>query len=106
MSATDGADPGRECELSRRGFLAGGAMLGSWLALRPTAQAAAAAPGTILTTKRADARYELADAEHQILSACLQCNTGCGMRVKLQDGVATKIDGNPYSPWTLLPHLP
>jgi tetrathionate reductase subunit A len=32
---------------------------------------------------------------------CLQCNTGCGIKCKLQDGVVTKIDGNPYNPWTL-----
>jgi anaerobic selenocysteine-containing dehydrogenase len=44
-------------------------------------------------------------AENQIYSVCLQCNTICGIKVKLQDGVALKIDGNPYSPWTMTPHL-
>ena len=43
--------------------------------------------------------------ENQIYSVCLQCNTICGIKVKLQDGVAVKIDGNPYSPWTMAPHL-
>jgi tetrathionate reductase subunit A len=85
--------------VTRRGFLAGGAMLGSWVALGARRAAAADVDG------RADAPYELHLAEHHILSACLQCNTGCGIRAKLQDGVVTKIDGNPYSPWTLLPHL-
>lgn len=43
--------------------------------------------------------------ENQIYSVCLQCNTICGIKVKLLDGVAVKIDGNPYSPWTMTPHL-
>jgi len=42
--------------------------------------------------------------ENQIYSVCLQCNTGCAIKVKLLDGLAAKIDGNPYSPWTLWPH--
>jgi anaerobic selenocysteine-containing dehydrogenase len=45
-------------------------------------------------------------AENQIQTVCLNCNTGCGIRVKLLDGVAVKIDGNPYNPFTLHPHLP
>jgi anaerobic selenocysteine-containing dehydrogenase len=51
------------------------------------------------------AAYALAQPENQIASVCLQCNTVCGIKVKLLDGVAVKIDGNPYSPWTLSPHL-
>ena len=43
--------------------------------------------------------------ENQILSVCQQCNTNCGMKVKIIDGMAAKIDGNPYSPWTLTPHI-
>ncbi|MEW6401313.1 MAG: molybdopterin-dependent oxidoreductase [Chloroflexota bacterium] len=42
--------------------------------------------------------------ENQIYTVCLQCNTGCGIKVKLLEGLAAKIDGNPYSPWTLWPH--
>jgi anaerobic selenocysteine-containing dehydrogenase len=48
----------------------------------------------------------LLQAENQIQTVCLNCNTGCGIRVKLLDGVAVKIDGNPYNPFTLQPHLP
>jgi tetrathionate reductase subunit A len=51
------------------------------------------------------ASYPLADPANQIYSVCLQCNTGCGIKVKLFDGVAAKIDGNPYSPWTMWPHV-
>lgn len=45
-----------------------------------------------------------ASAENQIYSVCLQCNTGCAVKVKILNGLAAKIDGNPYSPWTLWPH--
>ena len=48
--------------------------------------------------------YPLLDPANQIYTVCLQCNTGCGIKVKLLDGVAAKIDGNPYSPMTMYPH--
>lgn len=31
-------------------------------------------------------------------SGCMMCNAGCGIQVKVVDGVAVKIDGNPYCP--------
>ncbi|MEX2549385.1 MAG: molybdopterin-dependent oxidoreductase, partial [Nitriliruptoraceae bacterium] len=82
-------------------------MLGSWLALGPAGRALAFSnDGGVMVGGRPNAPYGLDLADNHILSSCLQCNTGCGIRAKLQDGVVTKIDGNPYSPWTLLPHLP
>ncbi|OGX23620.1 MAG: molybdopterin oxidoreductase [Omnitrophica WOR_2 bacterium RIFCSPHIGHO2_02_FULL_45_21] len=53
-----------------------------------------------------EADYVLNKPENIINSVCLQCNTGCSLKVKLLDGLAVKIDGNPYSPWTMWPHLP
>jgi len=50
--------------------------------------------------------YELAKLENQLYTVCLQCNTGCGIKVKLLDGVAVKIDGSPLSPWTMHPPIP
>ncbi len=50
--------------------------------------------------------YPLADAENVIHTTCLQCNTQCTLKVKHQDGLVVKIDGNPYSPMALFPHLP
>jgi hypothetical protein len=104
MSSADLSE-GASKGVSRRGFLAGGAMLGSWLALGPPGRALAATGAGLTAAQRPDAVYGLHLAANHILSSCLQCNTGCGIRAKLQDGVVTKIDGNPYSPWTLLPHL-
>jgi len=93
---------------SRRQFLAGGALLGTGLLADALPAAAPAEGGTsaVLNSARPDQPYELANPENVLYSACLQCNTGCGIKCKLQDGVVTKIDGNPYNPWTLLPHLP
>ena len=94
---------------SRRGFLAGGALLGTGLfaSLFGASEDRQAATGSaILDTKRPDSHDPRVDGENVILTACLQCNTGCGIKCRMQDGVVTKIDGNPYAPWTLLPHLP
>lgn len=41
--------------------------------------------------------YPLNNAENVIYSVCLQCHTACPIKVKIEDGVAVKIDGNPYS---------
>jgi anaerobic selenocysteine-containing dehydrogenase len=43
--------------------------------------------------------------ENQIYTVCQQCNTNCGVKVKIVDGMVAKIDGNPYNPWTLTPHI-
>jgi tetrathionate reductase subunit A len=93
--------------LSRRGLLAGGALLGPWLPAHLGSRAGASTgENAILSGNRPDSPYELGLADYHILSSCLQCNTGCGIRAKIENGVVTKIDGNPYSPWTMLPHLP
>ena len=41
--------------------------------------------------------YALAKAENMLYTVCLNCNTGCGIKVKIIDGVAVKIDGSPYN---------
>jgi anaerobic selenocysteine-containing dehydrogenase len=66
--------------------------------IAPAAQAAAPA-------ELADV-YPLNKPENIIYTACLQCNTGCGIKAKLIDGVVAKIDGNPFSPMAFWPHLP
>ena len=49
--------------------------------------------------------YPFDQAENQLFSTCLQCNTGCGIKVKIRNGVAFKIDGSPYSPMSMWPHV-
>lgn len=95
---------------SRRSFLAGGALLGTGLLVSAPKVLAKSnthrGANAVMNSDRPDAPYELVKPTNMIYSVCLQCNTGCGITCKQQNGVITKIDGNPYNPWTLLPHLP
>jgi len=89
------------CGLSRREFLRLSAAIGggaAFLGALPKVESA-------LARSPEAGGYPVVQPENQIASVCLQCNTVCGIKVKLLDGVAVKIDGNPYSPWTLSPHL-
>ena len=78
--------------MDRRGFLKTSALLGG----------SAACLGAVekVNSKgfgREKINYPLNDAENVIYSVCLQCHTDCPIKVKIEDGVAVKIDGNPYS---------
>lgn len=95
------------CGLSRREFIkystiAGGttaAFLGGLPGFSKIAEARAQSDDSTYN-------YELLDPANQLYSVCLQCNTGCGIKVKLLDGVAAKIDGSPFHPMTMYPHIP
>ncbi|MSP12970.1 MAG: molybdopterin oxidoreductase [Chloroflexi bacterium] len=50
-------------------------------------------------------KYPLALPENIIYGACLQCNTQCTIKGKIQNGVLVKVDGNPYSPNNMLPPI-
>ncbi len=84
----------------RRQLLFGGALLGSALGSEAEAQAQPA-PGS---APRATPKP--VEPSDYIYSTCLQCNTGCEIKVKIQNGLAVKIDGNPYGPRTMDPHIP
>lgn len=86
--------------LTRREFLRTAALVGG------TALFAQAACTLARFPPEAEGDYPLGRPENMIFTTCQQCNTQCGIKVKLLDGVAAKIDGNPYSPWALYPHLP
>lgn len=81
--------------LSRRDFIKSGTFLGSSLLMASCSSNKADESG----------EYELSKPENILYSVCLQCNTGCGIKVKVVNGVASKIDGNPYNPFNLVPHL-
>jgi anaerobic selenocysteine-containing dehydrogenase len=87
--------------LSRRDFLKLSGVTGAaaaFLGSLPQAQKAIAS-----AMQQGAVNFE-AKPENQLYTVCLQCNTGCGIKVKILEGLAAKIDGNPYSPWTLWPH--
>ncbi|MCS7183719.1 MAG: hypothetical protein NZ869_11505, partial [Thermoanaerobaculum sp.] len=79
---------------ARRAWLKSTALLGGAL-LAASRQAQSQLPQT-----------EAASAAEYIYSTCLQCNTGCEIKVRIRNGVAVKIDGNPYAPRPMDPHIP
>jgi anaerobic selenocysteine-containing dehydrogenase len=92
---------------SRRTFLKVSAAVGGGaLASSQTAWARSLVAQAEKGELGAAATYELMKAENTLYTTCLNCNTGCGLKVKVLEGVAVKIDGSPYNPFTLHPHLP
>jgi tetrathionate reductase subunit A len=95
-------------DMSRRTFLKSSALLGGSLAASSALMSLTEALGT--STAFADELmgndYAHHLPENQLYSVCQQCNSNCGMKVKLIDGMVAKMDGNPYSPWTMTPHIP
>ncbi len=91
-------------EMDRRQFLKCSALLGGSLALPPAVWNFLGGSDPVFADV-GDA-YIHNRPENQIYSVCQQCNTNCGIKVKIVDGMLAKIDGNPYNPWTLTPHIP
>jgi tetrathionate reductase subunit A len=88
--------------LSRRDFLkvsgatgATAALLGNLPSAFKKVQKTIAATG--------EGNFFEAKPENVIYGVCLQCNTQCTIKGKIQDGVLVKVDGNPYSPNNMLP---
>jgi anaerobic selenocysteine-containing dehydrogenase len=92
--------------ITRRDFLRSSALVGGCAALSVSCQRARdladKAESGDLTPEQF---YQLADANNIIYTTCMNCNTGCGIKAKIVDGVLVKVDGNPYSPWTMTPHI-
>lgn len=96
-----------KAKLNRKKFLKVSAFLGGSLILLSDLEKAYAAVKKGISSKESSGdEYELAKAENILYTVCLQCNTGCGIKTKLLNGLAVKIDGSPITPWTLTPHLP
>ncbi|MBI4684430.1 MAG: molybdopterin-dependent oxidoreductase [Nitrospirae bacterium] len=93
--------------LTRRDFLRAGA------AATGGAVLASSVPGWLESVTKAltqpmgqEILYELGKPENQIYTVCQNCNTGCSIKVKLLDGTLMKIEGSPYAPSGMLPHVP
>lgn len=102
-------DQPEHCGLSRRSFVAAASIAGGAAAFLGSVPGFSRLRETLAqedaTTEGANV-YPLSDPSNQVYSVCLQCNTGCGIKVKIQDGIAAKIDGNPFHPMTMYPHIP
>jgi anaerobic selenocysteine-containing dehydrogenase len=93
-------------EISRRSFIKTSALLGGSVAFSGVAGKLMAGSSKPEWMDGLGREYNHHLIENQIFSACQQCNTNCGMKVKIVDGVVAKIDGNPYNPWCMTPHIP
>lgn len=95
--------------MTRRTFVKTSALVGGGLAVATQMPSVVRAVGTAgaqaVDGDLGDAFYDLADPRNVLYTSCLQCNTGCAIKVKVVDGVASKIDGNPFSPMTFWPYL-
>jgi tetrathionate reductase subunit A len=96
--------------ITRRDFIKTGAFVGGAIALAgavPWGVQQVAGNGRVLASPaRAATTYPLNKPENIIYTICLNCHTACNIKTKIQDGVLVKVDGNPYSPQNLIPHLP
>jgi tetrathionate reductase subunit A len=90
--------------LTRRGLMTSAALLGGTALYGRIQQTLASA--TPAEAAMAAADYTLNRPENTLYTVCLQCNLGCGIKVRRIKDVAVKIEGNPLSPWTMNPHLP
>lgn len=95
----------RKNRITRRDFIKSVAFLGGSTLFLPVLSAYVGQQKIKESNLEDTFEYPLDRPENILYTVCLQCNTGCGIKVKLQDGVIAKIDGNPLSPWTLTPHL-
>ncbi len=90
-------------KMDRRQFLKCSALLGGSLALPPAVWHLFGGSEAVFAD--VGDSYIQYRPENQIYSVCQQCNTNCGIKVKIVDGMVAKIDGNPYNPWTMTPHI-
>jgi tetrathionate reductase subunit A len=94
--------------IDRRTFLKNSALLGGTVvASGAVSHLLTGLPDSVAMGDRpANQPYVHHKPENQLYSVCQQCNTNCGIKVKFREGRLEKIDGNPFSPWTMTPHIP
>ena len=93
-----------QSKVSRRTILKSSALLGGCAALMNHIDGAYNLLHAMESGAAGAGDYPLAKASSVIYSVCLQCHTACPIKVKILNGVAVKIDGNPYSE-NLIPNI-
>jgi len=92
--------------VSRRDFVKASAFLGGAAAIAaPVPWLLGSLGSSSSSALLPTVEYGLAKPENIIYTVCQQCNTQCGIKAKLHEGVVVKVDGNPFAPWTAQPHL-
>ncbi|TAK26304.1 MAG: molybdopterin oxidoreductase [Chloroflexota bacterium] len=98
-----GATP--DAAWTRRDVIRVGALLGGSTLLASQLTACVGQPVKVDAATGA-AEYPLAQPANQLYTVCLNCNTGCGIKAKIENGVIAKIDGSPFNPLSMSPHVP
>ncbi|MGQ9695663.1 MAG: molybdopterin-dependent oxidoreductase [Thermodesulfobacteriota bacterium] len=94
-----------QTEISRRSLLKSSALLGGSALIVSQLEGAFRLLKNAEAAGTASGSYPLSQATRMIYSVCLQCHTACPIKVKILNGVAVKIDGNPFSE-NMIPNLP
>lgn len=94
----------QETDITRRTLLKTGAFLGGSALIMSQMEGAFNLLRNAEAAGGAAGDYPLSKAASVIYSVCLQCHTACPIKVKILNGVAVKIDGNPYSE-NMIPNL-
>ncbi len=92
-------------KITRRTFLKSSAVVGGSAALSFEIERVFDQIADFAQQAEAATPYPLNKPDHIIYSTCLQCHTSCTIKAKVLDGVMVKLDGNPFSPMNMLPHL-
>ncbi|GAB4421154.1 MAG: molybdopterin-dependent oxidoreductase [Anaerolineales bacterium] len=87
---------------SRRDFLKVSGIVGGTAAFLGSLPSVGKA---VAKASRKAQNYPLTDPENVMYSVCLNCHNACTIKGHILDGVLVKIDGNPYSPQNLNPHI-
>lgn len=105
--AVEPADADGSFKVTRREFVKTGALVGGAAAMAGSLPVFTNMIGDVVAPPAAFAagNYPLNRPENVIYSICLNCHTACSIKAKIQDGYLVKVDGNPYSPMNLMPHL-
>ena len=91
--------------MHRRQFLKCSALAGGALAASGAIPSLMNREISAQSVEKKSSAYTHLVPENQLYTVCQQCNTNCGIKVKIVDGRVEKIDGSPFNPWTLSPHL-
>jgi len=83
--------------IDRRKFLKVSSALASASAVAPALLKSKKAEGTTYGENSPDTVETDSSVEIKY-TVCKVCHGGCGVRVKIKDGIVIKLDGNPYHP--------
>jgi anaerobic selenocysteine-containing dehydrogenase len=97
---------GRKMAMNRRSFMKSTAFFGGVLAASQLTGINFLSADKALAGGTFKNAYPFDNPENIIFSCCLQCHTACTIKTKIHNGVMVKVEGNPYSPMNMHPHLP